>query len=231
MRGKIRGHRGTAAPVLRLQHFKGSAEPLRIVSGVHQIFDAETVCVVFVQTAVVQHGRRARSHASHHGRAARASAAGKTGRHARHHAEKRGQGNHPSPLHASGNVALRDVGYFVGKHPGKFGFVPQVHDEPRKHEHKAAGSGKGVQRIVQHDIGRKLVRLRRQRFDYAVNNALHVVMHHRVFNDGHGRFDQHLEFPAHLHFILKREVSKKRRIRPHRRKQHADHANCGHHGT
>ena len=107
----------------------------------------------------------------------------------------------------------------------------EVHDEPRKHEHESARRGKGIQRIVQNNVGRELVRLRRKRFDDAVHHSLHIVVHHRIFNDGHGRFDQDFELPAHLHFILKREVSKKSRTRLHRRKKHAHHAGCGHHGT
>ena len=123
------------------------------------------------------------------------------------------------------------VGYFVGKHSGELGFVIQVHDEPGKHEYEAAGSGKGIQRVVQNDVGRELVRLRRKRFYDAVHNALHVIVHHRIFDDGHGRLDQDFKFPAHLHFVLKRKVPEERRLCLHGRKKHADHAHCGHHGT
>ena len=74
-----------------------------------------------------------------------ASASGKSGSHTGHHAQKGSHGNNPAPLHAPGYVTLRNVGYFVREHAGKFGFMIQVHDEPGKHEYEPAGCGKGIQ--------------------------------------------------------------------------------------
>ena len=111
-------------------------------------------------------------------------------------------GEHLHFAHPFGDVALADVGQFVGQDAGHFGFMLHLEDEPREDEDVAGRAGEGVDGVVVDDADVEGEGLGRHDPDQAFDHAGHVVVDLGVLDQRHPGPDQGVEFFAEFPFVL-----------------------------
>ena len=129
-------------------------------------------------------------------------AGGRAQHHAGQHADELADAQDLHLAHTLGDVALADVGQFVGQDAGHLGFVLHLENEPGEDEDVAGRSGKGVDGVVVDDADSEGEGLGRHGPGQPIHQTGHVVVDLGVLNKRHPGSDHDVEFFAEFPFIL-----------------------------
>ena len=189
----------------RLHHLEHVGGAIGVEARPGQVLDTHPVGLLFVGTTELELILLGRRLGAGHRRHAGIAGARGDRHHTAQHAE---QGGNPRPLlrlDTAGEVALADVGQFVGQDRRQFGLGLRLLNQAVVHAHHPARNREGVDGGVVHRNEFDTPIPEFTGFRQSVDQAFQIILQQRVFHRGHLAAERHQPDPAHHVFLAHRQ--------------------------